>query len=707
MANDEAVRMSARAASLRERLDGGTVDHVRFVGPPVEIGAWSPVELGAVWAALHHAARYDHNDTARRTLAQDLLAQAALANLAPVLEGEVFLAALEAARAHEWDYAVACLSCLQGDAPEGTAQQARRILGEPRRWSEQHYQAYLLACLAGGDALAQLDEAVRARHAVLPMPLTLLELALLPQLRRESVLALAGSPYSGHWSRDCIGEADPAQVLAGDAAYIDFSHAILEDAARHVAAIHDGSVPYASDGAFATGDSGVLARAARLAAYRDEAWFGPVIATLLPGVCVAPGTAKSAPSQSLAMALGHAVETIPTHESLLALRAALGQVRHAGIRKKLERNLKPAERALAERPGMALRLGLLGTAGKRRQAMLARCLEAGMAGEVRWSVEDWRALLQDSDDGKAVAKGLIWRGDDGVAFLQDGAGAVDCQGRSVAVPQLGRIGLWHPLHGTPEERAAWQALIAARKLRQPLRQAYREVYAPPPDGSAPFAGHVLSVRSLVGLARSEGWQVDREEGLSRQFGEVRASLRVEGALYPGAGGTCTSDALVFAQRQGRSWQALAPSALSCVAYSEACRAVDLLVSASAFALASDSEGDADGARMRRLDFLAGLELGQMARMRRQVLQQVFAHHVDEGRMTVDARHLRVGGHAVHLATARVTLDGADVADIGLAAPAKGNKLGAVPWLPYDEALLEKIAATAGVLLALHRVQPGC
>lgn len=222
-------------------------------------------------------------------------------------------------------------------------------MDEVRRLTEQHYQSFLQARLAGAKALARLEAAMRARHAMLPMPLTLRELALLPQLRDASLLALASSPHGGHWSRDDIDGTDPAVVLADDAAYVDFARTLLQQAARHIAAIHDGSEPYAADAAFATADSAVLARAARVAAYRDEAWFAPVIGALLPGACVAPGTARSAPSQSLAMALGHAVETIPTPASLDALRSALAQVRHAGIRKKLERNLPPAEKALARR----------------------------------------------------------------------------------------------------------------------------------------------------------------------------------------------------------------------------------------------------------------------------------------------------------------------------------------------------------------------
>ena len=674
---------SARATALRARLEGAAVDHARFTGPPVDLTDWTPEELGVVWGALHRAARFGHDDTERFKLGRILLEQVTGANLAPLLAGDQFLDALDAAGEYngEWEYVLACLACLQGEVPAGTAAQARRILGGNSGWAERHYQAYLLARLAGGDAPALFMQVMQERHAHYPMPLTLQELELLAQLKPDSLLALAGSRHSSFWNRDSIGEADPAEVLAGDAAYVDFSRSMLEDAARHIAAIHAGRVPYAADAAFATADSPVLARAARIASYRDDDWFRPVIATLLPLACVAPGTAKSAPSQSLAMALGHAVETIPTPESLLALRTALEQVRHAGIRKKLERNLKPAERALAERPDIAWRAGMPGPMGKRRQAVLARRLEAGYASEVWFSLDQWCALRGDADID-TVARALVWRTGDGQAFMLDGQGAIDAQGRPVALPDCGEIGLWHPLHGSVQERASWQALVPQRRVRQPLRQVYREIYEVPGDGGAPFAGYQLSLRTLLGLARREGWRLDHDEGLSRQFGAWRVLLRIEGRVYPGAQGACTSNGLEAAQMRQ-----MAP-----VAYSEACRAVDLLVSASALALV---EEEPDAQRQQRLAHLASLEAGPMVGMRRAVLGQVFAQQIAAGRMVVEARHLMVGRHAIHLATGRVTLDGAEVV---VEVTAKGSKLGAVPWLPHDEALLEKIVGLAGQLL---------
>lgn len=264
----------------------------------------------------------------------------------------------------------------------------------------------------------------------------------------------------------------------------------------------------------------------------------------------------------------------------------------------------------------------------------------------------------------------------------------------MALPGDGEIMLWHPLHGSAQERAAWQAQVSQRRLRQPVRQAYREVYLPPQDGSTPFAGHWLSVRTLLGLARREGWRLDSDEGLSRQFGAWRVSLRLEGRLYPGAEGACMSNGLALDQRVGSQWQQTDAGQMAPVAYSEACRAVDLLVSTSAFALADDEQ---DERRGQRLAYLASLETGPMVGMRRAVLQQVFARQIADGRMAIEPRHLLVGRHAIHLATARVTHDGVQV-QVEAEAAAKGKKLAAVPWLPHDEALLETIAGIAGQLL---------
>lgn len=162
-------------------------------------------------------------------------------------------------------------------------------------------------------------------------------------------LAAAGNDDHYYWPGSNLFGVDPAIALAGEPAHVEFSRLLLVSAVRRIEDIHNGRIAYAADRAFAPDDCHIIARAARVGALRDEKWYGEIIPRLLPLVCVAPTSAKTLPSQSLAIALGHSIEGVPTPESVHALRTALGVIRHAGVKKKLLRNIKPAERALAER----------------------------------------------------------------------------------------------------------------------------------------------------------------------------------------------------------------------------------------------------------------------------------------------------------------------------------------------------------------------
>ncbi len=119
--------------------------------------------------------------------------------------------------------------------------------------------------------------------------------------------------------------------------------------------------------------------------------------------------------------------------------------------------------------------------------------------------------------------------------------------------------------------------------------------------------------------------------------------------------------------------------------------MDLLVSVAAVAL--DIEDEDIYARSRRLLLLAD-QTGRDA-MRRRVLAALLAPQIAAGSIKLDGFHVEVAGARVSMRTGRVLRDGAPV---DLALPASGRKLGAVPWLPYDEALLERVLQGVGALL---------
>ena len=63
---------------------------------------------------------------------------------------------------------------------------------------------------------------------------------------------------------------------------------------------------------------------------------------------------------------------------------------------------------------------------------------------------------------------------------------------------------------------------------------------------------------------------------------------------------------------------------------------------------------------------------------------------------MEPRRIIVGAHAISLATARVTKNGEPVE---LELPDEKSNLVALPWLPYDEKLLEKIVRSVASLMS--------
>jgi hypothetical protein len=667
-------------------------DHQSFIGTPLDITGLTPLELGRLWSSIRTASR-DRSNLPAAAMASSILEQAKHLDLVPVLDEQSCMEVFRAAGAGEIEWAVESLCYMTCEPPAGLAGEMRRVLGDSSTWAADRFRAFALAKLADEATRTELKRVVREKFA--DCPYVLEEFEILEQLGTVAVLTLARA-RSARYTLPDGEEPELAETLAGEAAYIEFSERSLRRARQRLQDIHDGKVPYVADGAFTVDDSHIIARCARVASLRDESWFAELIGPLFPQACVAPTSAKTTPAQSLGIALGHSVEAVPTPESVAALREALSVVRHAMLKKKLSRNLKPAERALAARPEIALRITEDTKPGKAQQTMLATCLEGGFWKEFVLSYEEWRRRLLHTSIGKPFAQSLVWKTEQG-SFLLDDA-AIDCCGKPVSIGEPSRISLWHPLDADDTEREAWRSLISVRQIRQPLRQAFREHYVPDPkelpeNATMAFAGHMVSIKPLLGLGGREGWRVDYDE-LVRVFGDIRAAFRVGQKLYPGLEGSCVSGQLSFRKRQGARWMPVAIDAIRPVVFSEISRAVDLLVSVTGFAIGGES---IDSERSARLHFLSEENLSQMARMRANVVARVFEKQIADRRMAIDGRHVRVGPFAVHITTARVTRDGAPV---DMPAPvASGGKLVAIPWLPYDESLLEKIVYTVSALLS--------
>jgi hypothetical protein len=670
--------LSPYAERLLRLMAGPAPASDRFTGEPPDPSRLTDTELGALFGTAWRTAR--HPDSAGFLTALAILTAVRERSLAfsPAACRALFddLAGAEPQtepRETAPGIAVGALLRCTGPWPGGLAEPAAALLRATAR-NHAPYARLTLAKIAGAELPSTVDDG----------PIVTAEFAVAAGLDASDTAVLAEA--DGYPTGRQFGDLpDLVDRLAAIDAYAAFAREALEEADTRVTAIHSGQTPYASDKAFTPAEGAVVGRACQVALLRDEPWLGDLLGRLLPGVSVAPspgaepgqkpdGTsgaeagpkarpgAKTMPSQSVCSALGRAVDAFPTPEAVAALREARKVVRHAGAAKKLDRFLRSAERGLARRPTVALRLSTKDEPTRAQLATVARALEGGYALDTTYLYEAIPA---------EVRRRLVW--DFEVAPGEWTSALGDDEKRKGTT-----VRLWHPLRADEAQRAAWRDLVLAGQLRQPFRQAFRETYTTDPDQ---FAGYVVAVRPLLGLAIREGWRADDRAGvLRRAYGSWRVELDVHARLFPTAAGYGDTGAV----RVTHPEESEPPPVL----VSEAMRAVDLLVSVAAFGLDDDPELRRDERRWRMLAQLAERPLGEMARMRKAVLRRILPATV-----TFSARHAHVGPYAVHLATARVTRDGEPVpvdADRTTATP--------LPWLPYDETLLERVARTVTALL---------
>jgi hypothetical protein len=174
--------------------------------------------------------------------------------------------------------------------------------------------------------------------------------------------------------------------------------------------------------------------------------------------------------------------------------------------------------------------------------------------------------------GGPLLAGLLWQDQAGTIGLLDG---VDATGPLTAV---------HP-HVLYErgELAAWQERIVRQRLRQPVKQAFRELYVLTPaerdtgDVSARFAGHVLNGKVAGQLLTGRGWTLhgpyDDFQATRLAGPGLTAALRCDFHGYFGLDNVTTGEVRFLTAGRPVPLASVPPAA-----FSEAMRDLDLMVS---------------------------------------------------------------------------------------------------------------------------------
>ncbi|WP_067132564.1 DUF4132 domain-containing protein [Microtetraspora malaysiensis] len=667
---------------------------------------------------------------------------------------DLFLALVDGLPEREWSdlpLAAAALVRCPGGPPHADLAEPARELVRFHLAADRVEHPHALLVVAG---LAGLDEEVAAVLRDAPGSIAVGEIDLLLGWEAERRALLAEVTERSYGCPPPLPDA--WERLAAIPEYAAFARSALEAADARVAAIHAGEIPYRADRAFDDKEKDVLGRAVRLALRQDEPWLPDLFDRLARGVAVAPTAARTLPSQGLLYEMARAAVEFPTPEAIDALRAAREVTRHASVPKRLDRTTKGIERALADRvevafrmpdlgfePGGRLRVPLGGHAAvisvgddveltwwqgdkrlkgvpaavrrdhadevkrlrdltgraRRQLTTLIRALEAGFPGETAHPYATWRRLAGHPIAG-TVARRLIWEIEVSpgrrVSVL-GGASDTDIAGiAGVAPPPDAPVRLWHPARASLDDVRAWRERVSEERIRQPFKQAFREIYPLTPAEertggySNRFAAHVVDYRKLYALFKQRGWAADMlgpwdggrhgEAQCVLAGGRWRASFLHEA---DDSGEHATTDQIRFNRNENGEWRQVALTEVPPLVFSEAMRDVDLFIAVTSIATDPGWADRGDGHR----DYWHTAAFGPLppsAEVRRDALARLLPRTAIAERCVLTDRYLMVRGdlrsYRIHLGSANILMDPSDVYLCVVSAPHAADDV----FLPFEE-----------------------
>ena len=372
--------------------------------------------------------------------------------------------------------------------------------------------------------------------------------------------------------------------------------------------------------------------------------------------------------------------------------------------------------------------------------------------QMSWIYPVWHERYLDHPLVGTLARRLIWK------FTNEeriGAG-VFYEGRIVGrsghvldwLDDSTSVGLWHPMQEDPDEVLAWRDWLAELEIRQPFKQAHREVYLLTDAErntrtySNRFAAHVIKQHQFNALCAARGWKnklrlmVDDEyppasrelpawglraefwvEGLGENYGadttEAGTYLYLatdqvrfynidarENYAHAGGGGYATAW-----RGEGAPTGPLALEEVPPLVLSEVMRDVDLFVGVAS--VGNDPNWADGGPEGRYRDYWTSYSFGalsQTANTRRQVLQRLIPRLKIADRCRLEDRFLIVQGdirtYKIHLGSGNILMEPNDqyLCIVPTSAPTTGN-LGNRLFLPFEGDRTLAIILSKAFLLA--------
>lgn len=475
-----------------------------------------------------------------------------------------------------------------------------------------------------------------------------------------------------------------------------------------------------------------------------------------------------------------AMGSVATAEAIAALQSLLDSTRHNGLRTKIKAALSVAATARGLTPGQLVETTVpthhLDAAGTRAisvgSSVATLTLGADLAVDVRWSdgarkppadapaeevssvklavkelkaavaaerrrvedlfasrrnwrVEDWKRYYVEHPVTGRIVSGLIWvfEGDERVVGMPTGGREISALDQRLPMPNSGNVSLWHPAQVEAEEVVSWRDRLIDVGVRQPIKQAYREVYLltdaerDTATYSLRFATHILRYPQLYALLKERGWVAQYlgpyDSGYSstarRELPDVSITAMFDHDQTDGGGRDrvefATTGRLWFTRTGDRGKEPLELAAVPPLVFSEALRDVDLFVSVTSVAL--DPTWVDRGPPEHHEYWLASSNapLSATADVRRAALARLLPMLQAADQVELLPRHVRVRGklgtYLIHIGSANTMIE---EENRYLCIVPSGRERGQV-FLPFDgDATLSVILSKINMLVADDRIK---
>ena len=306
-----------------------------------------------------------------------------------------------------------------------------------------------------------------------------------------------------------------------------------------------------------------------------------------------------------------------------------------------------------------------------------------------WPYDAWRERYHDHPLIGTVARRLLWCIDGKAVLFVDGV-PTDLGGGRLAPRPAAVVALWHPIDRGTEEIEGWRRRLEDLRIRQPFKQAHREIYlltdAERRTGtySNRFAAHIIRQHQFHALCGTRGWK----DSLRLMVGEtyppahkllpcwgLRAEFEVAGVGgRPGIDTSSTGTYLRVGTDQVRFYRftSAAGDAVNCheplpladippLVFSEIMRDVDLFVGVTS--IGNDptwQDGGPDRLHHGYWNDFAFGALSGTALTRREVLERIVPQMPTADRCSFTDRFLVVRGdrrtYRIHCGSGNVLMD---------------------------------------------------